>query len=184
MSVFRNITGSNNQVYVQGFLRLANGAIGQGAIKFLDSNDTFEGSNYFKRFTRDGMIEAGVDELVANEEALLEVVTDDGTAFDENAVNVPNNPRVFNEVIPVGDDVLIDFEDELGGPALFTTISVSGEDIYVYLNDSSDARVTVEDGTSLSFSAGELLLNSVRLSNTISGASSTATVQIISANIV
>ena len=181
MSVFRNI--AKESAYITGFLRYGDGNIGPGAQVILQKDEEFSGSNYFKRYTYQGMLNNGVDPTVAAEEAFLEIVTDDGIPFDLSAGNVPNNPRVYNSTILYGSEVLLDFETDLGGPALFTTIEVTGEDIYVYLNDSDDARVTVAAGSSLSFSSGELLLSSVRLANIISGASSTAMVQTIVASI-
>lgn len=181
MSVFRNI--AKEQVVVQGFLRSGTGIVGPGAQVTLQKDEEFTGSNYFKRFTYQGMIDAGIDASVAAQEAFLVVVTDDGSAFELSNSNVPNNPRVYNDVIAFGDDQLFDFETDLGGPALFTSIEVSNEDVYVYLNDSSTARVTLAAGSTLTFSAGELLLSSVRISNIISGGSLNAVVQIIVSNV-
>lgn len=181
MSTFRNI--SPGQTYVTGFLRTAHGAIGSGAQYFLEQGEEFEGSNYFKRYTYDGMIAAGVDAATAAEEAILEVVVDDGIPFDDAAADILNYVKVFNEIITVGNNVLIDFQDELGGPSYLTMIEISGEDVYVYLNDSSDARLTVVAGSTVSFSNGELLLSSIRIANTISGAMSSATAQVTAATV-
>jgi hypothetical protein len=180
MSVFRNIATS--QCYITGFLRYGDGTVGPGASVVLEKDEEFSGSNYFKRFTYSGMISAGLDATTAANEAFLALVTDDGVPFDLAAGNTPNNPIVYNSTIAVGNDELFDFTTDLGGPALFTTIEVNDEDVYVYLNDSATARVTVTAGTTLSFANGELLLSSIRIGNTISGASSSAVVQIISAN--
>lgn len=180
MSVFRNIT--NGVLYVQGFLRQGDGTLGPGAISYVESGATFEASNYYKRFTVAGLVAAGVSSDQAAEQALFSVVTDDGLAFSDTS-SAPTSPKVYHETVTPGNSNLITFTDssELNGPAYFLTVSTDNP-VSVYLNDSTDARYDLGSSESLTFSNGELLLNSIRLALASSGAS-TATVQVIAATI-
>ena len=120
MSVFKNI--SSGILYVQGFLREGDGTLGAGAIKYINPSETFTGSNYYKRFTYQVLIDSGVEESRAADEAILELITDDGLPFSENFTNIPNYPKVYHELIGAGDSVKLDFFKDLNGPALFMTI--------------------------------------------------------------
>lgn len=174
MSTFKNI--SPGVLYLQGYLRQANGVLGSGAVSYIAIGETFTGSNYYKRFTYDGLIAAGYTSAVAAEEAILEVVTDDGSVFSDSAATA-TVPYVYHESLTAGSSAVLNFATDLGGPAYFMTLE-SDQDIYCYLNGSATARINVEGGSQVSFSNGELLLNSITIANTISGAS-TATVQVI-----
>jgi len=177
MSTFTNI--SNGVLYVQGFLRQGDGTLGVGAQVYIEQGGSFTGSNYYKRFTYDGMIANGVSAAIAQADAILETTVDDGLAFSESVAG-PNNPRVYNSGIGVGGEVLFDFQTDLGGPAEFCSIE-SDEDVHVWLNTNADSKYTLAAAGSITFNAGELLLNNVTISNSVSGAGP-AVVQIIVAN--
>ena len=179
MSTFTNI--SNGVLYVQGFLRKGDGTLGVGAQVYIEQGESFSGSNYYKRFTYAGMVANGVDETVARSEAILETTVDDGLAFNESVAG-PNNPRVYLNDIAPASERLYDFQTDLGGPAEFCSIE-SDEDVHVYLNTNANARYTLAAGGSITFNAGELLLNNITIANAVSGASN-ATVQVIVANTV
>ena len=68
MSTFQNI--SNGVLYVQGFLRQGDGTLGVGAQVYVESGETFTGSNYYKRFTYAGMIADGID--ITRDKAITE----------------------------------------------------------------------------------------------------------------
>ena len=180
MSTFQNVSGGT--LWIQGFLRNGeNGTMGVGAETYVSPGSTFTGSNYFKRFTYTGMIAVGMSAERAADEAILLVTVDDGLPFTDTAINVPNNPKVYHETIAAGASVILDFETDLGGPALFTTLETD-EAVSVYLNGATNARVDVAANSTVSLNVNELLLDSITISNLISG-SSPATVQVIAANI-
>lgn len=179
MSTFRNV--SPGTLFIQGFLRDGAGTLGVGATKYVNAGETFDGSNYYYRFTREGMIANGIDAVRADQEAILVRTVDDGIPFSDSAGNVPNNPRVYHVNLAAGNSQILDFSTDLGGPAIFMNLDTT-EDIYVYLNGNLNARVDVGAGNSLSFAAGEILLSSVTISNTVSGAGP-AVIQVIVANI-
>ncbi len=177
MSTFTNI--SNGVLYIQGFLRQGDGTLGIGAQVYIEQGESFTGSNYYKRFTYAGMIANGVSEAVAGADSILITTVDDGLAFSET-VTGPNNPRVYNNDIAPASERLYDFIADLGGPAEFCTIE-SDEDVHVFLNTNANAKYTLAAGTSITFNAGELLLNNITVANAVSGAAN-AVVQIIAAN--
>ena len=177
MSTFRNI--ANGVLYVQGFLRQGDGTLGVGAQVYIEPNETFVGSNYYKRFTYDGMIADGVDATVAANEAILVTTVDDGLPFSET-LTAPNNPRVYHTTVTGGAAEELDFLTDLGGPAEFMTVETDG-DLSVYLNGDTDARIDIDASSSYSFTNGELLINTITITNRTSGAGST-TVQTIVAN--
>lgn len=180
MSIFKNI--SNGHLYIQGFSKQGDGTLGLGSIRYLEKDEEFSGSNYYDRFTYAGLLAAGVDEEVAREEAVLEKIQNDGLAFSEIALNVPNNPKVYHVAIAPGGEQIFNFVEDLSGPAQFMTLETS-ENVSVYLNGNSDARIDVEANSSIAFSNNELLLNSIKVTNEISGAG-IATLQIIVANVI
>ena len=176
MSTYLNL--SNGALWIQGILRNGeDGAIGAGAMKEVKKGDSFTGSNYYDRFTYAGMISSGIDAVRAAEEAILLKTVDDGIPFSEEFSDTPNNPLVYHESIHAGTSAILDFETDLGSPALFMTIETN-HDISVYLNGLSDARLDISANTSFGFQRGELLVSTITISNTSSGAS-TATVQVI-----
>jgi len=177
MSTFRNI--SNGVLYVQGFLRQGDGTLGVGAQVYIDAGETFSGSNYYKRFTYDGMIANGVDATVAANEAILLVTVDDGLPFSET-LTAPNNPRVYHTVVVGGAAQELDFVTDLGGPAEFMTVETDG-DLSIYLNGDTDARIDIDANSSYSFAYGELLINTLTITNRTSGGGTT-NVQTIVAN--
>lgn len=182
MSTFRNITQS--LLVVQGYLRGCGGTLGVGAQKYIEPNEEFTGSNYYKRFTYDGLISNGYSADLAAENAILELVTDDGTPFSDSAVNSPNNPRVYYETLSPGEELELDFETDLGGPAMFFQMDTS-ENIYVYLNNNADARLYVSSAATQIFNNGELLLSKVTLDYTEADSGDPdVVVQIVVANIV
>ena len=179
MSTFRNI--SQGTLYIQGYLRSGDGAMGVGATSYLDPAATFTGSNYYDRFTYLGMIADGVTATDAALNAILLKTIDDGNPFTDTAIDVPNNPLVYNETILASAHTTLDFNADLGGPAMFMSLETDAA-LSVELNGKTDAIVAVETDSTLNFAVGELLLNQVKITNNNSGAS--ASIQVIVANIV
>ncbi len=177
MSTFKNI--SNGALYIQGFLRQGDGTLGVGAQVYIEPGETFDGSNYYKRFTYTGMIESGISQSMAKNEAVLSIEVDDGLPFSEN-LSAPNNPRVYHVEVEDETPEELDFLSDLGGSAEFMTIETDG-DISVYINGNDNARIDISANSQYSFTYGELLIDSVIITNRTSG-SSTSDVQVIVAN--
>ena len=177
MSTFQNI--SNGVLYVQGFLRQGDGTLGVGAQVYVEIGGTFTGSNYYKRFTYVGMIADGVTETIAANEAILLTTVDDGLPFSDHLL-APNNPLVYHSTVTGAGSVELDFATDLGSPAEFMTIETDGN-ISVFLNGETDARIDIDADSSYSFANGELIINSVTITNQSSG-QTTSTIQTIVAN--
>lgn len=177
MSTFKNI--SNGALYIQGFLRQGDGTLGVGAQVYIEPGETFDGSNYYKRFTYDGMIASGVSSTMAANESILSLIADDGLPFSD-ITGAPNNPRVYHPVIVDDSSWELDFVSDLGGSAEFMTVETDG-DISVYLNGNENSRIDIDANSLYSFAYGELIIDSIIVTNRTSGSAST-NVQIIVAN--
>ena len=84
-------------------------------------------------------------------------------------------PKVYRSLPAAGDMDEVVFD----GVAVSTTIINSGDDVYVYLNSTSEAALWLEADTSVSFQRGDMHLTSIVVNNGYSGASQSADVTII-----
>ena len=151
--------------------------MGPGKInRKLADGETFTDCNYWKRFV-------SVDEggSADNETAFLTMVSDDGSIYSDVA-SENTYPRVWDVDVDGGDtweDDEIDILGDLGGYAVFTQISNTGEEaIKVRLNGDTNATFDLADGETQVFNAGELSISKIQFDNTVSGAGDT-TVQVL-----
>jgi hypothetical protein len=130
----------------------------KGAQRFLDPGDTFEGSNYYKRFTD------------------LTVVTDDGSAWAVDEPSAGSVKRTRTLVVQNGSswaDNSIDFLTLLGAPAHYIQIEVSaGEVQYRFNGDTNpEAGSILSNNESQTFERDDFLAESIQFDASYSGAS-------------
>lgn len=134
----------------------------------LVDGQTFTDSNYWKRFT---------SEVMGEEFAFIEVVTDDGSVYSdvesENTVAIGATLTLSTSFA----DTVVNFVTTHGGPAKFlsvqnlhATIAVTGE-----LNGNTNITFAVAAGETMMFNQGDLVITSLRLK----GASGTPSVSYI-----
>lgn len=159
-------TSKQRQVYVMG----------PGKInRLLVDGATFTDCNYWKQFAYP---------QVPYEQAIVEVVTDDGSVYSD----VPGEnvyPKVFSRTIAGGSTFstannIIDLLTDAGGHAIFTQIeNQSGSQaLTVKLNGDTDAVFDLGTNETQVFNAGELVVSSIAFDNSTSGASD-ANVQVL-----
>jgi hypothetical protein len=141
----------------------------------LKDGDTFTDSNYWKRFAYP---------QVAYADAIVEVVTDDGSVYSD--VESENTfPVVYTKSVAAGSayaanvcDILVDN----GAPATFCQIShngSAGQVAKVKLNGSSNAIFDLEYGDTQVFNSGELQITKIEFDRTTSGAAGALSIQVI-----
>jgi hypothetical protein len=146
----------------------------------LADGDTFTDSNYFKRFCYP---------QVSLEDAILEVVDDDGSVYSdvpaENTFPVVWLPGTSG-VLAAGDtyddtNMALDIAETYGGYATFVQISNydSNDDCRVRLNGSTSAVLTVQNASTQVFDSGDIAITSIEFDNSASGASTVNSVQVI-----
>tara|TARA_Y100000034_G_scaffold3535_1_gene4276 strand:- start:5416 stop:6045 length:630 start_codon:yes stop_codon:yes gene_type:complete len=137
--------------------------------RLLADGDTFTDCNYWKRFAYP---------QVPYNEAIVEVVTDDGSVYSD----VPGEnvfPVVYDRTISFGD-TYGDNEIDLGGTAVFVQIANTGaEDIKVRLNGSTSATFDLAAGTEQIFNAGDMSVSLLQFDHNASGGAADVTVQVI-----
>lgn len=149
-------TSQQRQVYVMGPNRIN---------RLLNDGDTFTDCNYWKRFAYP---------QVSLEQAFIEVVTDDGSVYSDNASeNV--YPKVYTVTCAAGSTFTANVADilgDLGGYAVFTQITNThaSQDVQIRLNGKTTAVFTLQNNTSQVFNAGDLSISKVEVDNSASGA--------------
>jgi len=139
----------------------------------LNDGETFTDCNYWKRFvaTPNGTSDPDL--------AFLELVSDDGSVFDDHNPNDSTFPVVESNVVANGSGFgaanLIDIVDTYGAHAVFVQISTDA-DITVRLNGSSSADFTLDAAATQVFNAGDLTVTSLDFANSSGGP---AAVQVI-----
>ncbi len=125
---------------------------------------TFTDSNYYKRYAYP---------QVALADAILEVVTDDGSVYSD--VDSENTFPVVQLVVAAGgstwSDNQIDILGDYNGHAVFaqlTNMSTAGT-VRVRLNGAATAIFDLEQGDTQVFNAGDLSLSMLEFENTESG---------------
>lgn len=135
------------QIYVAGPNR---------KIRILSDGDVFTDCNYWKRFTK---------EFMGEENAFIEIVSDDGSVYSENSEE--NTYSVGNtlSVTTSFSATVIDFMDLYGSPARFlmvqnidNSIPITGE-----LNGNSGVTFIVGPGETMMFNQGDVVITKLRL---------------------
>lgn len=106
----------------------------------LKDGDTFTDSNYWKRYC------ATPTGPLANENAIVSLVSDDGSVYDDNNPGASTYPKVYNVSVPGNSTVtsnnalgnLADILSDTGSYAVYAQLSLStGTDVKVTMNGST-----------------------------------------------
>jgi len=151
--------------------------------RLLKDGQTFTDSNYWKRFAYP---------QVPLNEAFIEVVTDDGSVYNDQDGNAGNYPVTW---LPgnAGDGIIVanstytsngnslDIVATYGSAAAFVMIenTDSANPVKVRLNGSASAVLTVEEASTKVFDNGDLVVTKIEFDNSASGASNVNKVQVI-----
>ena len=144
-----------------------------GVNRKLNDGATFVDSNYWKRYAYPA---------VSRDLAFIETLTDDGYTYSDFFREENVFSKVITRTIAAAEtytdaNCQIDFVALYGGPAIFTQITVTGDEVNIRLNGDSDATMSLATGTQI-FDKGEVTLNSIAFDNSESGAA-TATVVVL-----
>lgn len=140
----------------------------------LKDGDTFTDCNYYKRFCYP---------QCSLEDAILEIVTDDGSIWVDGADNQNVYPRV--ETLSIEADTgyadegnSIDLSD---AHAVFVQLTNSHEtqDVNVRLNGLTDAVFTLEHNSVQAFNYGDLAVTKIEVANDSSGALGPVNIEIL-----
>ncbi len=140
-----------------------------GVLTRRNDGETFTETNYYKRYTTSA---------VSADLAFLQTLTDDGSTWSDNGTNTIL--RVANFTVNAATTYAahtLDILSTYGGPSIFTQIVVTGDEVNIQLNGSTDAIMSLPVGTQI-FDNGDLELTSIAFDNSESGASN-ATVQVL-----
>jgi len=140
--------------------------------RLLIDGDTFTDCNYWKRFAYP---------QVSLEDAIVEVVTDDGSVYSDVAAE-NTFPKVY-DITATGGSVFTDNVADIvadGGVATFAQITNqdASQDVTVRLNGIADSVFDLPADTTQVFNAGDLLITLIEIDNSLSGASD-ADIQIL-----
>jgi hypothetical protein len=140
-------TSIQRQIYVAG---------PNNVHRLLKDGETFTDCNYWKKFTA---------EVVGDEYAFIEVVTDDGSIYSdvaaENVYSVGGSLTLTTNY----SDSIVDFVVDHGGPARFLMIQNLDEEIVINgeLNGDSNVIFAVGAGETMMFNQGDLIITTLRL---------------------
>jgi hypothetical protein len=130
----------------------------------LIDGETFSDCNYWKRFAYP---------QVSWEEAMIEVVTDDGSTYSDVA---EENTFVVGEAFPAvqltyDDANTLDFVTDHGGPASFLQITNTdgAANLTIELNANTLAVMTIAPGDVHVFNSGDLSISQIRLLSDVAG---------------
>ena len=135
------------QIYVTG---------PNGKYRLLSDGDTFTDCNYWKKFTT---------EVMGEEFAFIEVVSDDGSIYsdipEENTFSVGQTLTLTTNYT----DSVVDFVTSYGSPARFLMIQNLDETITVFgeLNGDTNITFAVGAGETMMFNQGDMVITSIRL---------------------
>ena len=140
--------------------------------RLLIDGDTFTDCNYWKRFAFP---------QVTLQDAIVEVVTDDGSVYSDIAAE-NTFPKVY-DITATGGSVFTDNQADIvadGGFATFAQITNqdSSQDVTVRLNGVADSVFDLPSDTTQVFNAGDLLITLIEIDNSLSGATD-ADIQIL-----
>jgi hypothetical protein len=140
-------TSIQRQIYVAG---------PNNVHRLLKDGETFTDCNYWKKFTA---------EVVGDEYAFIEVVTDDGSIYSdvaaENVYSVGGSLTLTTNY----SDSIVDFVVDHGGPARFLMVQNLDEAIVINgeLNGDSNVIFAVGAGETMMFNQGDLIITTLRL---------------------
>lgn len=124
--------------------------------RLLKDGEEFTDCNYWKRFTA---------EVVGEEYAFIEVITDDGSIYSDVAEENTFTVGATVELTTNFADTVIDFVNDHGGPARFVmiqnldgSIAITGE-----LNGNTNITFAVGAGETMMFNQGDIVITSLRL---------------------
>lgn len=146
----------------------------------LSDGDTFTDSNYYKRYAFPA---------VSLDDAILEVVTDDGSVYSddpsENTFPVVWKPGTSGS-LGAGDtyddtNMYLDVVGTYGGHAVFCQISNGdgSDSCKVRLNGSTNAVLTLAAGETQIFDNNDLSISYIEFDNSASGASTVNPVEVL-----
>jgi hypothetical protein len=143
------------QVYVMGPKKIN---------RLLSDGDTFTDCNYWKRFAYP---------QVSLEDAIVEVVSDDGSVYsdipEENTFPAATSMSVL--ATTTWTDNEWDILTVYGSPAVFTQITNNGAgSVQIRLNGLSGATFTLAAGDTQIFNNGDLSVTKIQVDNSASGA--------------
>jgi hypothetical protein len=142
--------------------------------RLLIDGETFTDCNYWKRFAYP---------QVSLEDAIVEVVSDDGSIYSDIATeNV--YPKVYDESVAAGTtwtDNEVDIAGDTGGYAVFAQITNKhrSQDISMRLNGLTTAVMDLPADSTQVFNSGDLSLSLIEFDNSESGASGPVEVQVV-----
>jgi len=142
--------------------------------RLLLDGETFTDCNYWKRFAYP---------QVPLDEAIVEVVTDDGSIYSDVASeNV--YPKVYDESVVAGTtyaDNQVDIAGDTGGYAVFAQVTNkhAAQDIRMRLNGLTTAIMDLPADSTQVFNSGDLSLSLIEFDNSESGAAGPVEVQVV-----
>ena len=124
--------------------------------RLLKDGEEFTDCNYWKRFTA---------EVVGEEYAFIEVVTDDGSIYSDVAEENTFTVGATVELTTDFADTVIDFVNDHGGPARFVMIQNLDGSIAIIgeLNGNTNITFAVGAGETMMFNQGDIVITSLRL---------------------
>ncbi len=148
MSVFKNVTSGDIWIETE-----------DGGNRSVKYNQTFSGSNFYKRYTSD---------TLPLDQVILVTITDDGLPWA--AGGVANVLRSIEASIPPNShwgDFYYDFTPSsvLGGPAIFLQVIVEDAAVRIKINSQDGSAFTMDAGTSQVFNTNELLVSNISFIN-------------------
>jgi len=130
----------------------------------LFDGQTFIDCNYWKQFAYP---------QVGEDQAFIEVVSDDGSVYSENPAE-NNFPSVYTLTVSPSsayEDNIIDISGDTGSFSNFVQITNFGENqINIRLNGLDSAVFVLGQSETQVFNSGDLLITKLEFTNTISGA--------------
>lgn len=158
-------TSLQRQVYITGPNNIK---------RLLKDGDTFTDCNYYKRFCYP---------QCSLENALLDLVTDDGSVWVDS--DVTQNTYPYVETLSVEADSTYEDEgnsiDLSDAHAVFVQLTNSHEtqDVTVRLNGLTDAVFTLEHNSTQAFNYGDLSVTKIEVANDASGAAGPVAVEVL-----
>jgi hypothetical protein len=182
MSVFQvnlNNTGQGllDQVHQTTSVQRTIYAMGPGGVsRKLTDGEQFTDCNYWKRFAYP---------QVSLEDAIVDVVTDDGSVYSDLAVE-NTFPKVYDVTVDASSTYtlatnIVDILGDTGGHAVFaqitnTTVAASDKNVKVKLNGLADSIFDLASGDTQVFNAGELAITLIEFAD---NGSEEQTIQIV-----
>ena len=138
----------------------------------LADGETFTDCNYWKRFAYP---------QVPLDQAFIEVVTDDGSAYHDGDVET-TFPKVYNMLVLQGtdyEDNVVDILGDTGGYAVFVQIANQGSTaVRCRINGVADAVIDIGASETQVFNSGDLSVSKLEFVNNVSGGTA-ADVQVL-----